>query len=237
MPDDCIDVYVVDLDRQAATVDDGRAWLTGDERARANRFRRPGLARRWLAGRAALRGVLARRLDCAPAAVRYALEAHGKPVLAANAGALHFNLSHSAGLALIAVTGVAPVGVDVEFDKPIADWRAVAARFFSPAEQAQLAAMAETGRQRGFYRCWTRKEAVIKATGEGLSAELTAFDVSLGEPRVLADRSDGGCHRHWQLHDLTPAPGYTAALAIDAARPLRVEIQPSDTVLPAAAGG
>ena len=104
----------------------------------------------------------------------------------------------------VAVTPVAPLGVDVEFEKPLTDWRAVAARFFSPAERAQLAALAEADREHGFYRCWTSKEAVIKATGEGLSAELTAFDVSLGEPRVLSDRSRGGSARRWPRAGCAP---------------------------------
>ena len=236
MQADNIDVYVVDLDSQAARSADHAAWLDDDERARAQRFRRPGLARRWLAARAALRGVLARHLECEPAEVRFVLGDNGKPALVSRGAGPYFNVSHSAGIALIAVTPVAPLGVDVEFEKPLTDWRAVAARFFSPAERAQLAALAEADREHGFYRCWTSKEAVIKATGEGLSAELTAFDVSLGEPRVLSDRSRGGSARRWQLHHFVPAPGYTAATAIDTERPLQVAIRSADAVLTATAG-
>lgn len=215
-----IHLHTVDLDAWPQPA--AAALVSEEERARAARFRRAVHGARWLAARAALRDALGGHAGCAPRALRFAHGEHGKPALASPDVPLHFNVSHSGAIALIAVTTLAPIGVDVELEKPLSDWRAVAARFFSEAERAQLAAMTAAGRQHGFYRCWTRKEAIIKATGAGLSADLTAFDISLGAPRVIADRSPGGRRRHWQLHHLAPADGYTGAIAIDT--PLRLEI-------------
>lgn len=214
-------VHTVDLDRQPAPAAAGP--VSQDERDRAARFRRPRDGYRWLAARAALHRVLGGHLGIAPEALRYTFSGHGKPALDLAGPPLHFNLSHSGRIALIAVTRHAPVGVDVEREKPLPDWRAVASRFFSPAERAQLEALDAADRQRGFYRCWTRKEALIKATGEGLSADLASFDVSLTAPAVLADRSPAGGVRHWQLVHLDPEPGYLGAVAIASREPVAIE--------------
>ena len=155
--------------------------------------------------------------------LRFHEQEFGKPALDAgvSGGDLHFNLSHSHDLAVVAVTDIAPVGVDVEFERTIPDWESVASRFFSPQEQAQLAAIDAGQRQHAFYNCWTRKEAVIKATGEGLSARLDSFDVSLlpnAGAEVLADRRGGSTEGRWQMQHIEPKPGYVGAVAMRSSR-------------------
>ena len=151
----------------------------------------------------------------------------GKPVLDSKVSGvdLHFNLSRSCDLAIVAVTDIGPVGVDVEFERSIPDWASVASRFFSPHEQAQLADVDAGQRQHAFYYCWTRKEAVIKATGEGFSGHLNHFDVSLmpnAGAEVLADRRGGCTEGRWQMHHIEPKPGYVGAIAIRSSRAIEL---------------
>ncbi|WP_375687044.1 4'-phosphopantetheinyl transferase family protein [Pseudooceanicola sp. LIPI14-2-Ac024] len=154
-------------DRLARHLDDG-------ELARADRFVRPrdGLAYR--IGRGRLREVLGAVTGTPPAALRFTYGAHGKPALPDGP---EFNLSHSGALACLAIAD-RPLGADIEVVRPIED--AVAERFFAPGEYAALSQLDGTGWVRGFHRCWTRKEAVVKAMGDGLSIPLDLFDVTLG---------------------------------------------------------
>lgn len=192
--------------------------ISDDERERAGRFAFQELRDRWSVSRAGLRAIVASYVGSSPRQLRFASEELGKPVLAdscAGAG-LHFNLSHSDNLAVVAVTKIAPIGVDVELVRSIPDWRGVAGRFFSRSENAALARVDERQREHAFYNCWTRKEAVIKTTGEGLSARLDAFDVSLvpGEPAtVLCDRRGADQMQPWRLQHLDPADGFVGAVA------------------------
>jgi 4'-phosphopantetheinyl transferase len=128
----------------------------------------------------------------------------------------HFNLAHSHELAVYAFARHHAVGIDVEYVRELADARQLAARFFSARENAAWLALPAGQRAVGFYNCWTRKEAYIKAIGEGLSCPLDQFDVSLapGEPaRLLSIAGDEGAANQWSLWTLSPAPGYVGALA------------------------
>jgi 4'-phosphopantetheinyl transferase len=133
---------------------------------------------------------------------------------------LHFNLSHSHELGLLGVTRAREVGVDVEHLKPMDDLRAIAARFFAAAENASLLALPAAEHQGAFFRCWTRKEAFIKATGRGLAQPLDGFAVSLAadEPaRFLDIAGDPDALARWTLYDLRPPAGYAGALVVEGA--------------------
>lgn len=120
---------------------------------------------------------------------------HGKPCLQLNKP-LHFNMSHSMGWALIGISAHAPVGVDIELPRPLADWTALAQRSLSPAEWANLMAL-PPGRHAGaFLQCWTRKEACLKALGSGLTVEPGTFDAGVeGALREVSIESDHNSHR------------------------------------------
>ena len=236
MNDRHIDLIIVELDRGNAGVEACRTRLSDDERARAARFVRDRDRRRWIVSRGELRRVLGEACGIAPAAVSFVAGHNGKPLLGDHRGEppLHFNLSHSGALAVVGLTRVGPVGVDVEAARHMADRDAVVARFFSAAEQAAYRRLPVAARSTAFYDGWTRKEAVIKATGEGLSADLGAFDVSLTPdepPRMLAVRGRAAAARRWQLFSHRPREGYTVAVAIEAEDvvDLRIHTEPAFT--------
>lgn len=192
--------------------------LSADERTRAERFIKLKSRRHFIAGRGFLRATLARYLERDPALLSFRYGLHGKPVLA-EAADLHFNLSHSADCAILAVTGLQPLGVDVERIRALANWEGIARRFFSDAEVAELAAVLPHQREEAFFNCWTRKEAYVKACGEGLARPLDQFVVSLkpGMPAELA-HVEGFPDEptRWSMQALTPYAGYVACLAIAA---------------------
>lgn len=196
------------------------ATLDAEERARAARYHFRQLRDRFVVGRGALRAILGACLGIAPEAVRFRYGPHGKPALSqgTDRDGLCFNVSHSGALALIAVTRDRQLGVDLEQLRPELAEPAVAAHFFSPREVAALAQTPATEYPAAFFRCWTRKEALVKATGLGLSLPLDSFDVSLAadEPaRLLATRWHPPQDERWSLVALPCAPGYVAALAVE----------------------
>jgi len=155
-----------------------------------------------------------------PQMVDFRYGPRGKPELAArfDRAGLRFNASHSEGLGLYAVTTWRRIGVDIERVRPMPDLESIAERWFSPHEQQELRRLAPGERNEGFFNCWTRKEAYIKAIGEGLSHPLQRFTVSLapGGP-VRLERVDGRPAEagRWTLAALTPEPGYVAAVAVE----------------------
>ncbi|MDT8306295.1 MAG: 4'-phosphopantetheinyl transferase superfamily protein [Anaerolineae bacterium] len=218
LPDDEVHVWLVTLDRPEARVAALAAQLSADELERAERFYRERARNRFIVARGLLRTIVGSYLDAPPPSLRFALNAHGKPVLASHAAAaLSFNISHSSGLALFAMTKERAVGVDIERLRSDLDYKRLARRFFSPAEFAQFAALPEEVKRDAFFHCWTRKEAYIKGQGVGIALGLDSFDVSL-EPdtpaRLLATRPDAAEADQWQLRSLEPAPGYAAAVAV-----------------------
>jgi 4'-phosphopantetheinyl transferase len=191
------------------------ALLSADERERAARFAFAHLRRSFTLARGALRILLGRTLGMAPAAIRFVYGEKGKPGLA-EPGRVRFNMSHSGELALIAIGLDCELGVDIERIRPLPDLQEIAARFFSREEETELMALPEDLREAAFFRCWTRKEAYIKAIGDGLSAPLDGFAVSLrdGEPaRMIQIGGDAAAAGAWRLHHLDVEPGYVAALA------------------------
>jgi 4'-phosphopantetheinyl transferase len=204
------------------------ASLSADERDRAARFHFERDRVRFTVARGVLRALLGRYLDLPAPALAFDYGQHGKPSLAAAAVArpvdgapgaeLRFNLSHSAGVALCAVTRGREVGVDVEGLRADFATDEIAERFFSPAERAALRALPAGARCAAFFACWTRKEAYIKARGLGLSLALDAFDVSLapGEPAaLLATRDEPGALDRWLLRALDPGPDLAGAVVAE----------------------
>jgi len=223
--DRAIHVWPVRLTASDPALAELESVLAPDEKDRAARFRFERHQRAFIIARGALRTLLAGYLNQPPASVRFDYGSKGKPALVLPEG-VHFNLSHSADLAAFAFTRACDIGIDVERIQPVPDMQDVARRFFCAAETAELASLPEPQRELGFFHCWTRKEAYIKATGEGLSAPLDQFQVSLqpGAPaRIFHLSGDAEAAAAWNLLDLDLTPGYAAALAYcGAPRPVHV---------------
>jgi 4'-phosphopantetheinyl transferase len=194
--------------------------LTLEDHTRADRFRFETDRRRFCIARASLRIILARYLKTKPNRLQIELGDYGKPYLAdANVSqGLRFNLSHSNQIALMAVTRDREVGIDVEYVRPDFVTNEVANHFFSPAEIKQFRAIPAELKTASFFNGWTRKEAYIKARGEGLSCPLDQFDVSLRpdeRPMLLNSRVDPNDVSRWAFQNLHAAKDYTAALAVE----------------------
>ena len=218
-----IQVFPVSIQAPVRVVDQFRSLLSSDEAARAARFRFEHLQHSFILARGALRILLGRYLNTPPRDLEFRYGAKGKPALAGSAS-LQFNASHSGDLALFAFTLDCDLGVDIEAVRPMPDLEDVARRFFSTDEAAELMALSPGQRDQAFFLCWTRKEAYIKATGEGLSAPLDAFRVTLrpGDPaRMVHLECDPIAAQAWTLHDLALDTRYAGALAYrDSPRPL-----------------
>ena len=197
--------------------------LSADERERARRFHFERDRGSFIAARGALRNILSRYTGTAPGLLRFSYDAYGKPALSeAVAGRLRFNVSHSHGLALYAVTAGREVGIDLEFVREDFASLEVAERFFSPQEVSALRSLQPEERANAFFDCWTRKEAYIKARGEGLSHPLHLFTVSLkpGEPAALLSTEDDPRETaRWSLRELSAGEGYRAAIAVEGTPP------------------
>ncbi len=189
--------------------------LTSDEHSRAARYRSPEAARQFAASRTALRLILSAQLGCGAGDVPLGVRPDGKPELVgANPRGWQFNVSHTAGLTLVAVAAV-PVGVDVERARPIANLAALVERYFAPQERAEFAALPDELKPTAFFRGWTHKEAILKGIGCG-TRDLNRAQVRLDPrtpPLVLADAESA---RDWHLVEWHAADGYPAALAVRA---------------------
>ncbi|MBV9859992.1 MAG: 4'-phosphopantetheinyl transferase superfamily protein [Alphaproteobacteria bacterium] len=189
--------------------------LDGPERERAARYYFPRDRRRFTVARAGLRLLLGAYCGVAPALIRFSQNAYGKPALEGADPPLDFNLSHSGEMALYAVARQAELGIDVEQHRPDIALLDLARRFFAPSEAAALVALPAPARAAAFYRCWTRKEALIKALGLGLAMPLDAFTVSLQPEASLLDlRGHPGAAAEWLLRNVPVPEGYTGALAV-----------------------
>lgn len=196
-----------------------RCFLTADELSRAHRFHFAKDRDHYIVARGLLRRLLGAYLGASPADLRFAYGEQGKPALeGSRQSALSFNLAHSHARAIYAFSRARELGIDLEFIREdLADDR-IAERFFSRREVGELQAVPVELRREAFFNCWTRKEAYIKARGEGLSMSLDAFDVSLapGEPAALlnnhADETDVA---RWEMRSIPVAAGYVAALVVE----------------------
>jgi 4'-phosphopantetheinyl transferase len=210
-----VHVWNIVLDQPDGLVQELRGLLSADELARADKFRVARGAERYIVGRSALRTLLGQYTGVPPEALVFAYNEFGKPELPGSD--VCFNLSHSHGMALAAFARGRAIGVDIERIREEVIHERIADRFFSPAEARALASLPPRQQAEAFFNCWTRKEAWIKARGEGLSIALDSFEVTLvpGEPaQLLATRPDPEEAGRWSLHELDCEPGYAAALAV-----------------------
>src|SRR3989440_2488650 len=207
-----LDLWYVDLDVSADAPDCFRHWLADDELDRAQRFHSDLNRTRYVVGRIALRRVLADRLGCSPAAVRFSYGRNGKPMLEGGRGHLDFNLAHCGGDAVIALTECAAIGVDIELLRPVPDVESLARLVFSDAERGELELAPDP--VLAFLNGWTRKEAYVKALGLGLTAPLTEIIVSLSERAALLSAGvRGQSASNWRLLNV-PHPRALVAVAL-----------------------
>ena len=213
-----VQVWRIDLDAVASATAHWQSLLSQDEKDRAARFHFDRDRLYFSAARGLLRTVLGTYLAIEPQKVRFHYSDKGKPELADPyaSSRLTFNLSHSGGAALIGLTRERAIGVDIEKIRDDFDTAAIARRFFSAKEQEQLARLPAEMRHRAFFRCWTLKEAFIKALGEGLSHPLHQFDVFLDdqEPVSLVTRPDPAEAERWLLERVDAGPAHAAAVAV-----------------------
>lgn len=207
---------------------DGVPHLDAAERARAAAFRRPADRWRFALTRAALRERLAAQVDRPAAALRFVTEGNGRPVLADEGGpaGLTFNVSHSGDRALLAISRRRRVGVDIEAMRAGFDWRELTSLVCTPDEVASLAAMDDASQYPAFLRCWTAKEAVLKALGLGIAEGLRAigtaaaaeppFTSSPRKPIVHGDDARFAAARDLAYGWLDVPGDYTACLAFEA---------------------
>lgn len=220
LKDDDVHVWRAGLEQPEGLIRQLRQTLSAEEQERADRFRFDVHRNHFIVGRGLLREIIGRYLNVEPGRLQFCYGPQGKPGILNSDGdpGLRFNLAHSGQLALCAVTRNREIGVDLEYVRPVLDMDLVAERNFSPRENAVLQALPASERQLAFFNCWTRKEAYIKAIGEGLSRPLDQFDVSLapGEPArllwVAGNPQEASC---WSLRELAVAAGYVAALAVE----------------------
>lgn len=217
---DEIHVWRIDLDELGAAP--GRFWgvLDAAELARAASYHFAQHRQRFVVARGALRHILGYYLGQAPAAVPLQVTSYGKPYVVHDATLppLQFNLAHAQAIALLAITWQRRVGIDVEQVRDLPDGLSIAQHFFAAAEAQALHSLPAERQTQAFFDCWTRKEAFVKAVGEGLSYPLHRFTVSLQphEPAPLLHVDDDPqANQHWTMITLQPAAGYTAALVAE----------------------
>ena len=216
------EVVVTRLDAGRDVVCAESALLSLAERQRASRFVRQCDRERFILGRATLRRLLGSRLRIPASAVELSVGPHGKPLLAPqlHRSGLRFNVSHCADVAVFGFAWGREIGIDVEAVRAIPDADSIARQFFSPPEIEAYFALPAAHRPLGFFNCWTRKEAFVKAVGEGLGFGLERFDVSLdpGAPaRLLRVDGDSGERCGWVLRDFDPAHGFVGAVVTQSA--------------------
>lgn len=213
-----VHVWRRELDLAIGQIEKLRKMLSPDEQQRADRFYFERDRKHFIAGRGILRKILGQYLGLDPAQIQFSYRPRGKPELANTEikQNLNFNLSHSQGLALYAVSRSQTVGIDLEYTRSMPDAEQLAKRFFSASEYQVIRTLPDEQKQTAFFNAWTRKEAYLKATGEGLIG-LAEVEVSLipGEPaQLLSIASDRQAALSWSLYHLIPAPDYIAALAV-----------------------
>ena len=210
-----IHVWRAYLDRTETLLQQFEATLSTDEKARADRFVFRRDRNHFVGTRGILRELLGRYLSRSPEDLQFDYGVLGKPSLRREIfkQSIQFNVSHSHGLALLAFTVGRNLGVDVEFVRSGFASEEIADRYFSPSEVAELRVLSPSLREEGFFLCWTRKEAYIKARGEGLQIPLDSFHVSL-TPRK-PERLQSPDSSRWNLRSLSPDPRYVGALVAE----------------------
>lgn len=223
--DGFIHVWQCSLDDAASQLDRLHSFLDGDERARASRFVRDTDRRRYIAAHGCLRALLSRYTGRAPAVLAIGRSKEGKPLLlpAGGPAAVTFNMSHSHGRMLLAVTRNREVGADLELIREDVEMLKLAERFYTKAEYAAIACLPPEQQVRRFFQCWVAKEAILKGQGRGIPS-LGECEVDLsgeaphGEVRILAGSN---MERGWRVEWLSCGSGWSAAVAFHGAAILR----------------
>jgi phosphopantetheine--protein transferase-like protein len=203
-----------------------RRVLNADEMIRAERFKDPILGQQWAYFRFALRQILSRYLFYKPHQIQFKFGSYGKPELISPRSTMYFSLSHASAQARLAITRIAPIGVDTEFLKPIVDMRDIAQRFYCIAEYERWMAYPESDKINRFYQLWTLKEAVIKAQGSGLSLPLDCFAVNLDDTDAWH-----AIEQYPPLHKNTTYLTKFVGIAQDYATSLALQISPPQSPL------
>jgi 4'-phosphopantetheinyl transferase len=220
-----IHVWAVQLFAPDIVVERCFVILSPDERARAERFVFEHHRRAYVLSRGILRALLGRYISLHPADIQFSYGSKGKPHLSEFASAIRFNCSHSDGMALYAMTPHCDLGVDIEKIRPLQGMEQIAQCFFCPEEVRELLSLTPFEREVAFFRCWSRKEAYVKAVGDGLAIPLDGFRVTVttgGPVEFVHFGNDRALANEWALHDFTAIASYAAAIAYhEAPRPLR----------------
>jgi 4'-phosphopantetheinyl transferase len=216
-----VDLWAVDLDGERPSLYE--PLLAPDERERAGRFHFERDRHRYIVGRGRLRQLIGQYLALPPAQVVFAYTDHGKPYLPPQPDQpdLRFNVTHSQQFALLAFAWGRRLGVDIEVIRPLTDGPDLVRRFFAPAEVAAWEAVPPERQTEAFFCGWTRKEAFIKAIGDGLSYPLDQFVVSLhpDQPAQLLEiEGDALAAQKWEMVSLRPFPQTVAAVVVEKAR-------------------
>jgi 4'-phosphopantetheinyl transferase len=217
---DEVHVWHQDLTGVFAAIEAFGGLLSAEEVQRASRFHFDDDCKEYIVSRGTLRVLLGMYLNVPPQELRFAYSKYGRPSLVAGTApkVLEFNVSHSGGVTLLAFARGRKIGIDVEEVRRDFGTSAIAERFFSGAERAALQELPQAQRHEAFFRCWTRKEAFIKALGEGLSHPLDQFDVSLAPESaaiLLATRPDAHDISRWKIWNIKVPADYAAALAVE----------------------
>lgn len=220
LDNDDVHVWRVRLDQSSAVIECLQDLLTPDELARVIRFHFPQHRARFIVARGALRTILGYYTGISPEKIGFGYSSYGKPFLdmsqLGNTQSLHFNVSHSSDIALIALTRFRNVGVDIERLRHDVPYARLVRRYFTPCEQTALFALPSNLHIYAFYNLWTRKEAYLKAIGIGFSHTLDGFKVDLTSNRAVESMTRPQTHGNkvWKLLELIPGPGYAATLAV-----------------------
>jgi len=217
LPANAVHVWCADLDLSEIRLQHLRQTVSVDENNRADRFYFDRHRKRFIAAHGILREILGRYLEVKPEWLEYSYGSRGKPAIAGMDSDINFNLSHKNNFALCAVTRNRLIGIDIEFLRPVREVESLAENNFCPQEFEVIRSLPSGKKEEAFFNAWTRKEAYLKATGEGL-AGLGSVEVSLvpGEPAAVL-RIEGAVQtaRRWSMRHLLPAQGYVAALAVE----------------------
>ena len=217
---DEVHVWCAPLDQPESVFRTIQKTLSSEERKRAEGFGSATHRQRFIVGRGLTRIILSRYLSSPPEQIEFCYNDSGKPSVKTATGetTICFNLAHSEKLALYAIARNRQVGIDLEHIRAIEEAMLIASHFFSARENEELRALNPSQQLEGFFNCWTRKEAYMKAIGEGLSDSLHKVEVTLnpeGPARLLSISGDAAKAAQWSLQSIIPAPGYIAALAVE----------------------
>lgn len=219
-----VHIWSINLNQPKNIVIKLREYLSFEECSKADKFYFEPDRNHFTVARAMLRAILGRYLEIHPKEIQFRYQKHGKPELDDSllkcdfykVKDLRFNLSHSGGLALCAVTYQREIGVDVEYlGRVVKDLEKIAERFFSPSESARFHLVPQSEKPLAFFRCWTRKEAYIKAIGQGLSFPLDKFDVTFTKdlpPQLLRVIDHPQESSRWTLKEVIPSENYMGAV-------------------------